>query len=113
MTEAERERYADPRAFAREVNLPLLGEVSVPPLPAGTPLSDLLRSPVPSSVAPIVESLTQTRQSLTLHSLLLAGFSHDPELFAIGLAVAREWSRRGLRVAVVDLDFCASIVVNG
>ncbi len=112
MAEAERERYAEPRAFAREVNLPLLGEVSVPPLPAGAPLADLLRSPVPPSVAPVVESLTQTRQSLTLRSLLLAGFSHDPELFAVGIALAREWSRRGLRVALVDLDFWSPSIVR-
>ena len=112
MAEAERERYAEPRAFAREVNLPLLGEVSVAPIPAGASLADLLRSEVPPSIAPVVDSLTQTRQSLTLRSLLLAGFSHDAELFAVGLALAREWTRRGLRVAVVDLDFWSPSIVR-
>jgi cell division septation protein DedD len=112
VAEADRERYAEPRAFAREVNLPLLGEVSVAPIPSGAPLADLLRSEVPPSIGPVVDSLTQTRQSLTLRSLLLAGFSHDAELFAVGLALAREWTRRGLRVAVVDLDFWSPSIVR-
>lgn len=112
MTQVELERYADPRAFAREVNLPLLGEVEVPAVPAGAPLPELLRAPVPASVGPIVESLTQTRQSLTLRSLLLAGYAHDPELFALGLALAREWTRRGLRAAIVDLNFWCPTVVR-
>jgi cell division septation protein DedD len=112
VAEADRERYAEPRAFAREVNLPLLGEISVAPVPSGAPLADLLRCEVPASIGPVVDSLTQTRQSLTLRSLLLAGFSHDTELFAVGLALAREWTRRGLRVAVVDLDFWSPSIVR-
>ena len=111
MTQTELERYAEPRAFAREVNLPLLGEVELAALPAGAPLSELLRAPVPASVGAIVESLAQTRQSLTLRSLLLAGYAHDPELFGLGLALAREWTRRGVRAAIVDLNFwCPSVV---
>lgn len=112
MTEPERERYADPRAFAREVNLPLLGELELAALPPGAGLAELLRSPVPPEVAPVVQSLTETRRSLTLRSLLLAGYAHDPELFAVGLAVAREWGRRGLSVALVDLNFWSPAVVR-
>ncbi|HLQ65845.1 MAG TPA: SPOR domain-containing protein [Candidatus Limnocylindrales bacterium] len=100
------ERYADPLGFAREVNLPLLGTARVRPVPPGAGLAQLLDASSSSdSLAGVVESLTETRRSLTLRSLLLAGFPHDPECFAVGLSIAREWSRRGLRVAVVDLDF--------
>jgi hypothetical protein len=112
VTQTELERYAEPRAFAREVNLPLLGDVELAVLPAGSTLSDMLRAPVPPSVGPIVESLVQTRQSLTLRSLLLAGYAHDPELFALGLALAREWTRRGLKAAVVDLNFWSPSIVR-
>jgi hypothetical protein len=100
------ERYADPLGFAREVNLPLLGTARVRPVPASAGLAQLLDASSSSdSLAGVVESLIETRRSLTLRSLLLAGFPHDPECFAVGLSIAREWSRRGLRVAVVDLDF--------
>ena len=112
MTEPDQERYTDARAFAREVNLPLLGEVELPSLPPGAGLPEILNSPVPEEVAPIVGSLAQTRQSLTLRSLLLAGYAHDPELFALGLAIARDWSRRGLKVAVLDLNFWSPAVVR-
>lgn len=112
MTEPDRERYADPRAFAREVNLPLLGEVEMPPLPPGAGLPELLKSSVPPDVARIVTSLTQTRRSLTLRSLLLAGYAHDPELFALGLAIAREWGRQGLSVALTDLNFWSPAAVR-
>jgi SPOR domain len=112
VTEPDRERYADPRAFAREVNLPLLGEVEIPPLPPGAGLPELLKSPVPPDVARIVTSLTQTRQSLTLRSLLLSGYAHDPELFALGLAIAREWGRQGISVALADLNFWSPAVVR-
>lgn len=60
----------------------------------------------------MVEVLTQTRKSLTLRSLLFTGFPHDPEFFAAGLALAREWSRQGLKVALVDLDFRHPTVVR-
>src|SRR5688572_7442904 len=100
------ERYADPLGFAREVNLPLLGTARVRPVPSGAGLAQLLEASSESkSLAPVIDSLTETRRSLTLRSLLVAGFPHDPECFAVGLLLAREWSRRGLRVAVVDLDF--------
>jgi cell division septation protein DedD len=100
------ERYADPLGFAREVNLPLLGTARVRSVPAGAGLAQLLDASSSSeSLGPVVDSLTETRRSLTLRSLLLAGFPHDPECFAVGLSLAREWSRRGIRVAVVDLDF--------
>jgi cell division septation protein DedD len=98
------ERYADPNSFAREVNLPLLGSVAVAPVAPGANLSALLGASSAAGLDPVVEGLAQTRQSLTLRSLLLAGFPHDPECFALGLALGRSWSRRGLKVAVVDLD---------
>ena len=107
------ERYADPLGFAREVNLPLLGSAHVRAVPAGAGLAQLLEASSSSdTLGPIVESLTETRRSLTLRSLLLAGFPHDPECFAVGLSIAREWSRRGLRVAVVDLDFWNPTIVR-
>jgi cell division septation protein DedD len=100
------ERYANPADFAREVNLPLLGTARVRPVPAGAGLAQLLEASSGSeALGPVVDSLTETRRSLTLRSLLVAGFPHDPECFATGLCIAREWSRRGLRVAVIDLDF--------
>jgi len=100
------ERYANPADFAREVNLPLLGTARVRPVPAASGLAQLLEASSGSeALAPVVESLTETRRSLTLRSLLVAGFPHDPECFATGLCLAREWSRRGLRVALIDLDF--------
>lgn len=100
------ERYANPAGFAREVNLPLLGTAHVRPVPAGAGLAQLLESSSGSeALAPVVDSLMETRRSLTLRSLLVAGFAHDPECFSVGLSIAREWSRRNLRVAVVDLDF--------
>lgn len=101
---ADVERYADPNAFAREVNLPLLGTAALPPVPAAASLSQLLAASTLGDVEGIVDGLAQTRQSLTLRSLLLAGFPNDPECFALGLALGRAWSRRGLKVAVVDLD---------
>ena len=73
------ERYSSPTAFAREVNLPLLGSASLPPVAAGASLSALLAASTAGGLEPIVENLAQTRQSLTLRSLLLAGFPHDPE----------------------------------
>lgn len=100
------ERYANPADFAREVNLPLLGSAALRPVPAGAGLAQLLEiSSGADALGPVVDSLTETRRSLTLRSLLVAGFPHDPECFATALCLAREWSRRGLRVAVVDLDF--------
>jgi cell division septation protein DedD len=101
---ADVERYADPNAFAREVNLPLLGTAALPPVPAAASLSQLLAASTRGGLDAIVDGLAQTRQSLTLRSLLLAGFPNDPECFALGLALGRAWSRRGLKVAVVDLD---------
>jgi cell division septation protein DedD len=98
------ERYANPTAFAREVNLPLLGSAALPPVSPGASLSALLAASTLGSLGPIVEGLAQTRQSLTLRSLLLAGFPHDPECFAFGLALGRAWSRLGLKIAIVDLD---------
>jgi hypothetical protein len=112
VTEPDRERYAEPRAFAREVNLPLLGELAIPPLPPGAGLSEVLHAPIPPDVAPVVASLIETRRSLTLRSLLLAGYAHDPELYALGLAIAREWGRRGLSVALVDLNFWSPAVAR-
>jgi hypothetical protein len=100
------ERYANSQGFAREVNLPLLGTARLKPVPVGAGLAQLLEASSSSSaLAPVVDGLTETRRSLTLRSLLVAGFAHDPECFAVGLSIAREWSRRGLRIAVVDLDF--------
>jgi hypothetical protein len=104
-TDTDLERYADPLSFAREVNLPLLGVARLHPVSAGAGLAALLAASSAGGFASVVEGLAETRQSLTLRSLLLAGFAHDPECFAVGLALGREWSGRGLRVAVVDLDF--------
>ena len=104
-TETDLERYADPQAFAREVNLPLLGVARIAPVPSGASLSTLLSASAGNALTAVVDGLAETRQSLTLRTLLLAGFPHDPECFAVGLAIGREWSRRGLRVAIVDLDF--------
>lgn len=112
MIQTDVERYADLQSFAREVNLPLLGTSGVEPVPSGANLSALLRVLAPPDLATVVDGLAETRQSLTLRSLLLAGFSSDPECFATGLAIAREWSRRGLRIAVVDLDFWSPTVVR-
>jgi septal ring-binding cell division protein DamX len=109
------ERYSHPNAFAKEVNLPLLGTAALPPVRPGANLSELLAaSSAPAgSLEPIVENLAQTRQSLTLRSLLLAGFPHDPECFALGLALGRAWSRRGLKVLVVDLDAWHPTILRG
>jgi cell division septation protein DedD len=104
-TETDLERYADPQAFAREVNLPLLGVARIAPVPSGAGLTALLSASAGDALSTVVDGLAETRQSLTLRTLLLAGFPHDPECFAVGLALGREWSRRGLRVAIVDLDF--------
>ncbi|HZE18831.1 MAG TPA: hypothetical protein VE402_01805, partial [Candidatus Angelobacter sp.] len=83
----EVERYSDPQSFAREVNLPLLGAVHVAPVPAGAPAATLLAADNPDEMKPVIELLTQTRKSLTLRSLFLTGFPHDPEFFAAGLAL--------------------------
>jgi cell division septation protein DedD len=107
------ERYSDPNAFAKEVNLPLLGTAALPPVRPGASLSELLAASSVAGLEPIVENLAQTRQSLTLRSLLLAGFPHDPECFAVGLALGRAWSRRGLKVAVVDMDAWNPTIVRG
>lgn len=112
MIEADVERYADPRSFAREVNLPLLGTSRLGPIPSGAGISTLLDTKAPPELASVVDGLAETRQSLTLRSLLLAGFADDSECFAAGLALAREWSSRGLKVAVVDLDFWHPTVVR-
>lgn len=112
LAESEVERYTDPRTFAREVNLPLLGVSTVAPVPAGASASVLLAAEDPVGLKPVVEALTQTRQSLTLRSLLLTGFPHDPEFSALGLALAREWSRLHVKVAVVDLDFRHPTIVR-
>ena len=112
MIQTDVERYADPQSFAREVNLPLLGTARLEPVPSGANLSALLRVLAPPALAAVVDGLVETRQSLTLRSLLLAGFPDDSECFAAGLAIAREWSRRGLKVAVVDLDFWSPTVIR-
>ena len=112
MIEAEVERYSDPQSFAKEVNLPLLGTGRVDPVPAGAGLATLLAVEPPSELAQAVDGLVETRRSVTLRSLLLAGFPEDRECFAVGLALAREWSRRGLSMAVVDLDFWNPTVVR-
>ena len=112
MAEFEVERYLDTRTFAREVNLPLLGVSSIAPVPAAASASALLAAADPEGLKSVVEALAQTRQSLTLRSLLLTGFPHDPEFFALGLALAREWSRQNVKVAVVDLDFRHPTVVR-
>ncbi|MGE5179368.1 MAG: hypothetical protein ACM3PF_09770, partial [Bacteroidota bacterium] len=106
VVETDSERYADPAGFAREVNLPLLGTARVRPVPSGATLAQLLDASSGSeALGPVVDSLIESRRSLTVRSLLVAGFPHDPECFAVGLAIGREWSRRGIRVAVIDLDF--------
>jgi len=110
--EAEVERYSDPHSFAREVNLPLLGTARIEPVPSGPPMSRLLEVTAPPELEAVLEGLTETRRSLTLRSLLLAGFPEDRECFTIGLALARAWSRRGLKIAVVDLDFWNPTVVR-
>jgi cell division septation protein DedD len=110
--EAEVERYSDPHGFAREVNLPLLGTARIDPVPSGPPMSRLLEVAAPPELEAVLEGLTETRRSLTLRSLLLAGFPEDRECFTIGLALARAWSRRGLKIAVVDLDFWNPTVVR-
>jgi septal ring-binding cell division protein DamX len=110
--EAEVERYSDPQSFAKEVNLPLLGVGRVDPVPPGAGLAALLAVEPPPELTQAVLGLIETRRSLTLRSLLLAGFSEDRECFALGLALAREWSRRGLKIAVVDLDFWNPTVVR-
>jgi cell division septation protein DedD len=110
--EAEVERYSDPQSFAREVNLPLLGTARIEPVPVGPSMSRLLAVSAPPELEAVLEGLTETRRSLTLRSLLLAGFPEDRECFAIGLALARAWSRRGLKIAVVDLDFWNPTVVR-
>lgn len=112
MIEAEVEHYSDPQSFAKEVNLPLLGTGRVDPVPSGAGLATLLAVEPPSELARAVDGLVETRRSLTLRSLLLAGFPEDRECFALGLALAREWSRRGLKLAVVDLDFWNPTIVR-
>lgn len=112
MIEAEVERYSDPHSFAREVNLPLLGAAQIDAVPSGAPMSRLLEVAAPPELEAVLEGLTETRRSLTLRSLLLAGFPEDREIFTIGLALARAWSRRGLKIAVVDLDFWNPTVVR-
>jgi len=94
------------------VNLPLIGTVHVAPVPAGAPAAILLAADNPDEMKPVVDVLTQTRKSLTLRSLFLTGFPHDPEFFAAGVALARQWSRQGLKVAVVDLDYRHPTVVR-
>jgi len=110
--ETDVERYVDAQGFAREVNLPLLGEASIASVPAGAGVSTLLAVQPSTDIAAIVDGLHETRRSLSLRSLLLAGFPADRECFAVGLAIAREWSRRGLTVAVVDLDFWHPTIVR-
>ncbi len=112
MIEAEVERYADPQSFAKEVNLPLLGTARLEAVPGGASMSRLLQVNAPPELATALDGLTETRRSLTLRSLLVAGFPEDRECFAIGLALAREWSRRGLKLAVVDLDFWNPTIVR-
>lgn len=106
------ERYADPQGFAREVNLPLLGVARIPSIPAGAGVTHLLTASAVDTLGAVVDGLVETRRSLALRTLLLAGFPNDPECFAVGLALGREWSRRGLRIAVVDLDFWNPTIVR-
>jgi len=106
------ERYSDPQSFAREVNLPLIGAVHVPPVSAAAPAAAFLAADDPDEMRPVVDLLTQTRKSLTLRSLFMTGFPHDPEFFAAGVALARQWTRQGLRVSVVDLDYRHPTVVR-
>ena len=112
MIETDVERYADIKEFAREVNLPLLGRARLDPVPAGASTSRLLSVQAPDELKPVIDGLAETRQSLTLRALLLAGFGEDAACFSAGLALAREWSRRGLKIAVVDLDFRNPTVVR-
>jgi hypothetical protein len=112
LIETDVERYADPQSFAREVNLPLLGTAGIDPVPSAASAGRLLAVKAPPGLVEVVEGLAETRRSLTLRSLLLAGFAEDPECFAVGLAIAREWSRRNVRVAVVDLDFWHPTIVR-
>jgi len=106
------ERYSDPQSFAREVNLPLIGAVHVAPVPAAAPAATLLAADDPDEMKPIVDLLTQTRKSLTLRSLFMTGFPQDLEFFAAGVALARQWSRQGLKIALVDLDYRNPTVVR-
>jgi hypothetical protein len=94
------------------VNLPLIGAVHVAPVPAGAPAATLLAADNPDEMKPVIDVLTQTRKSLTLRSLFLTGFPHDPEFIAAGVALARQWSRQGLKIAVVDLDYRHPTVVR-
>lgn len=94
------------------MNLPLIGTVHVAPVPAGAPAATLLAADDPDEMKPVIDVLTQTRKSLTLRSLFLTGFPHDPEFFAAGVALARQWSRQGLKVAVVDLDYRHPTVIR-
>jgi cell division septation protein DedD len=94
------------------VNLPLIGTVHVAPVPAGAPAATLLAADDPDEMKSVIDVLTQTRKSLTLRSLFLTGFPHDPEFFAAGVALARQWSRQGLKVAVVDLDYRHPTVIR-
>ena len=84
----------------------------VPPVAAGAKTAALLAIDDPDEMKPVVDLLTQTRKSLTLRSLFMTGFPHDPEFFAVGVALARQWSRQGLRIAVVDLDYRHPTIVR-
>jgi cell division septation protein DedD len=86
--------------------------VHVPPVATGAKTAALLAIDDPDEMKPVVDLLTQTRKSLTLRSLFMTGFPHDPEFFAVGVALARQWSRQGLKVAVVDLDFRHPTIVR-
>ncbi len=94
------------------MNLPLIGSVHVAPLPACAPAATILGADSPDELKPVVDLLTQTRKSLTLRSLFMTGFPHDPEFFAVGVALARQWSRQGLKIAVVDLDYRNPTIVR-
>ena len=94
------------------MNLPLVGSVHVTPVPAGAPAATFLAADNPDELKPAIDILTQTRKSLTLRSLFVTGFPHDPEFFAAGVALARQWSRQGLRIAVVDMDYRHPTVVR-
>ena len=94
------------------MNLPLIGAVQVTPVPAAPSAAALLAADIPDEMKPVVDLLNQTRKSLTLRSLFMTGFPHDPEFFAAGVALARQWSRQGLKIAVVDLDYRNPMVVR-
>lgn len=94
------------------MNLPLIGSVHVTPLPACASAAGILAADNPDELKPIIDLLTQTRKSLTLRSLFMTGFPHDPEFFATGVALARQWSRQGLKIAVVDLDYRNPTIVR-